>query len=161
MLSKPIARLTQDRAKLLYVFFNYARIFINENRQNATPAPAPAPAVASKPTPTLAVVQDGTAPAATNKVQPSAPAKQKAVPAPKPSATPAAYTHSRALSLFKTYADPDDPNVIGPEGFQQLCTDADISMEGALPLILAWQLDAKEMAKFAKDEWFRGMEALQ
>lgn len=71
------------------------------------------------------------------------------------------YTPDRAASLFKKYADPDDPNVIGPEGFSDLCTEAQIPLDGAGPLILAWQLNAKEMGKFTKEEWTKGTESLK
>ena len=72
--------------------------------------------------------------------------------APKPS-EPAPYTPAASTSLFDVYADPDDPTVIGPEGFERLCSDAEVSLEGALPLILAWQMGASEMAKISKQEW--------
>ncbi|KAA1471364.1 DUF298-domain-containing protein [Dentipellis sp. KUC8613] len=74
---------------------------------------------------------------------------------------PETYNHASAAALFGTYADPDDPSVIGPEGFEKLLGDAEIPMEGAMPLLLAWQLEAKEMAKFTKDEWMKGMDDLQ
>ncbi|TFK34818.1 Cullin binding-domain-containing protein [Crucibulum laeve] len=54
------------------------------------------------------------------------------------------YTTQRALSLFN-----------------KLCTEANIPFDGALPLILAWQLEAKEMAKISKDEWIKGMDSLK
>ncbi|KXN91212.1 DCN1-like protein 5, partial [Leucoagaricus sp. SymC.cos] len=71
------------------------------------------------------------------------------------------YTPQRAITLFESYADPDEPNVIGPEGFEKLCTDANLSMEGSAPLILGWQMDAKEMAKISKEEWVSGTKALR
>ncbi|GBE82679.1 hypothetical protein SCP_0410640 [Sparassis crispa] len=74
---------------------------------------------------------------------------------------PEPYTPAGAASLFSSYTDPDDLNVIGPEGFERLCSDMDISLEGALPLVLAWQMNASEMAKISKDEWQTGMEELQ
>ncbi|KAI0648307.1 hypothetical protein C8Q79DRAFT_566909 [Trametes meyenii] len=37
----------------------------------------------------------------------------------------------------------------------------EISLEGALPLILAWQLQGSEMAKFKEDEWMKGTCELQ
>lgn len=55
----------------------------------------------------------------------------------------------------------DDPSFIGAEGFEQLCTDANVPMEGALPMLLAWQTDATEMAKITKEQWLQGMEVLQ
>jgi DCN1-like protein 4/5 len=77
------------------------------------------------------------------------------VPAPEP------YSVARVRALFETYRDTDQPTIIGPAGFQQLCTDSEISLEGVLPLVLAWQLDAKEMAKFTEPEWMAGFKALQ
>lgn len=64
------------------------------------------------------------------------------------------------MTLFEAYAEPDEPNIIGPEGFEKLCCDASLSMEGPVPLILAWQMDAKEMAKISKEEWVSGMKDL-
>jgi len=79
--------------------------------------------------------------------------------APKP------YTPALALALFNTYADPDtattDQPTIGPEGFEKLCNDAQIPLDGALPLVLAWMLDAKEMAKIGKGEWIKSTGTLQ
>jgi DCN1-like protein 4/5 len=54
----------------------------------------------------------------------------------------------------------DEP-AIGPEGFEKLCNDAQIPLDGALPLVLAWILDAKEMAKVWKDEWVKATGKLQ
>lgn len=71
------------------------------------------------------------------------------------------YTAQRSLALFQKYADSDDPNVIGPEGFEELCNETGIPLEGALPLILAWQLEAAEMAKISKEEWVQGMDKLK
>jgi len=63
------------------------------------------------------------------------------------------YTPQRALELFSKYADSDDVNVIGPEGFEQLCTDANMPLDGQRPIIFAWQMGAKDMAKVTKEEW--------
>ncbi|KAI0082877.1 DUF298-domain-containing protein [Panus rudis PR-1116 ss-1] len=65
------------------------------------------------------------------------------------------YSRERAVQLFDRYADEDNQDVIGPAGFEKLCSDLDISLEGALPLILAWQFGASEMAKLKKDEWLK------
>jgi len=65
------------------------------------------------------------------------------------------------LALFEVYAETDEPNIIGPEGFEKLCGDASLSMEGPVPLILAWQMNAKEMAKISKEEWVSGMKDLR
>ncbi|KAF7970662.1 hypothetical protein HWV62_44985 [Athelia sp. TMB] len=75
------------------------------------------------------------------------------------------YTPGLALSLFNSYVDPDTADteepVIGPEGFEKLCGDAQIPLDGALPLLLAWMLDAQEMAKISKGEWVKGTTKLQ
>lgn len=34
-------------------------------------------------------------------------------------------------------------------------------MEGSVPLILAWQMEAQEMAKISKEEWVKGTKALR
>ena len=80
---------------------------------------------------------------------------------PQPPKSYERYNPARAVSLFQKYADSDEPNVIGPEGFTQLCGEAHIPMDGALPLILAWQLQAKEMGKFTREEWMSAMSSLQ
>jgi len=101
-------------------------------------------------------------------LEPAAQPKPKAAaPAAAPAAKQASvskiepYSPDRAAALFKKYADEDDPSVIGPEGFSNLCTDAEIPLDGAMPLILAWQLNAKEMGKFTKEEWTKGTESLK
>lgn len=71
------------------------------------------------------------------------------------------YSPARVTALFATYADEEDPATIGPEGFERLCNDADIPLEGAKPLMLAWLLKASEMAKISKSEWEAGMADLQ
>jgi len=88
-------------------------------------------------------------PVATTRPQP--PSKKKIEP----------YSSQRAQELFKTYADNDDPNAIGPEGFEQLCNDANMPMDGARPIIFAWQFGAKEMAKISKEEWIGGTSTLR
>ncbi|KAG6821058.1 hypothetical protein H0H93_007217 [Arthromyces matolae] len=85
-----------------------------------------------------------------------------AKPQPQSRAAPnEVYSPERAETLFKNYEDPEEPNVIGADGFSRLCTDADISMDGALPLILAWQFGTKEMMKITADEWQKGTGSLK
>lgn len=43
--------------------------------------------------------------------------------------------------------------VIGPEGLEQLFSDTEIPMDGAMPLIFAWLSGAHEMAKITLKEW--------
>ncbi|PPR05995.1 hypothetical protein CVT26_005717 [Gymnopilus dilepis] len=71
------------------------------------------------------------------------------------------FTPQRASELFKKYADNDDADVIGPEGFEQLCTDANMPLDGPRPIIFAWQMGAKDMAKVTKDEWTKGTSQLK
>jgi hypothetical protein len=88
---------------------------------------------------------------------------KKAAPPKKAAASPksAPYTPAAASALFAKYADEDEPTEIGPEGLEALCADGCIPLDGALPLVLAWQLGAKEMGKFSQEEWAAGMGALQ
>lgn len=97
-----------------------------------------------------------TIPASVPTTKPVAPAK---VPLPPVINEP--YTSKRSLEIFQSYADSDDTNVIGPEGFEKICSDASIPLDGALPLILAWQLGAKEMGKITANEWRTGTESLK
>lgn len=71
------------------------------------------------------------------------------------------YTPQRAMELFKKYADSDNADVIGPEGFEQLCTDANMPLDGPRPIIFAWQMEAKDMAKVTKEEWVNGTSKLK
>ncbi|KAJ8495571.1 hypothetical protein ONZ45_g12807 [Pleurotus djamor] len=71
------------------------------------------------------------------------------------------YTSAKALATFKHYADQDDPDVIGPEGFSKLCEDAGIPMEGVKTLLMAWQMNTSEMGKITKEEWTKGTEKLK
>lgn len=71
------------------------------------------------------------------------------------------YTLQRALELFNRYAKEDDKTIIETEELEQLCTDANIAFDGALPLILSWQMGSKEMGKITKDEWVKGTSTLR
>lgn len=85
----------------------------------------------------------------------------KPPPAPKKPTKAEVYSSQRALELFSDYADSDDANVIGPEGFERICTDADMPLDGPRPIIFAWQMGAKDMAKISKDEWIKGTGTLK
>ncbi|KAG9318187.1 Cullin binding-domain-containing protein [Chiua virens] len=71
------------------------------------------------------------------------------------------YSQQRAQALFNSFADDDDPDVIGPEGVERLYKEASIPLEGGQPLILAWQFNARELAKLDRSEWLQGTEALR
>jgi DCN1-like protein 4/5 len=63
--------------------------------------------------------------------------------------------------LFKNYADKENPDTIGAQNFGQLCADANIPMDGALPLLLFWQLGAQELGIISKEEWTKTMDELK
>ncbi|KAG6868281.1 hypothetical protein C0993_005566 [Termitomyces sp. T159_Od127] len=71
------------------------------------------------------------------------------------------YSAEHAQALFKNYEDTEEHNTIGADGFVRLCNDAEIAMEGALPLILAWQFGTKEMMKITEEEWRKGTGCLK
>jgi len=50
---------------------------------------------------------------------------------------------------------------ISPDGVMLICQDANISLEGVQPIILAWICNCKAMASIKEKEWREGMEALQ
>ncbi|KAJ3535444.1 hypothetical protein NM688_g6977 [Phlebia brevispora] len=71
------------------------------------------------------------------------------------------FSPERATELFNKYTEPDDTSVIGVDGFLKLCNDAGIAMDGPLPILLHWQLNAEDMMKIKKSEWDEGMAGLQ
>jgi len=73
----------------------------------------------------------------------------------------AKYDPKQSLVLFSNYAESDKTDIIGPEGFEKMCSDAQIPMDEAMGLILSWQLGAQEMAKLTKDAWVKETDALK
>ena len=71
------------------------------------------------------------------------------------------YNAADVQSLFKAYADEDDADTISPENFERLCTDANVPMEGPMPLILLWHMDAQDLGTIKRDQWTRAMQSLQ
>jgi len=71
------------------------------------------------------------------------------------------YSEQRAAALFSQFTDEDNPDVIGAEGFEQLCNQAQVPLDGALPLLLSWQLDSHEMGKISKEEWMKATAVLR
>ncbi|KAJ1310246.1 hypothetical protein OPQ81_006988 [Rhizoctonia solani] len=66
---------------------------------------------------------------------------------------PATFTLERVQAMFDKYTDEDDSNIIGAEGMERLCTDASIPMDGALPLIIAWSVNAKSLGTITRSEF--------
>ena len=71
------------------------------------------------------------------------------------------YIPADVQSLFKEYADEDDADTISAENFERLCTDANVSMEGPMPLILLWHMDAQDLGTIKRDQWTKVMQDLQ
>ena len=71
------------------------------------------------------------------------------------------YSEQRAEALFSQFADEDNPDLIGAEGFERLCKEAQVPLDGALPLLLSWQLDSHEIAQISKQEWMEATAALR
>jgi len=54
-----------------------------------------------------------------------------------------------------------DEDIIGSEGLEKFCSDAQLDMEGPKPLLLAWILGAKTLGRFTKEEWAQGTSTWQ
>ncbi|KAJ7581482.1 Cullin binding-domain-containing protein [Mycena floridula] len=89
-------------------------------------------------------------------VKPAAPATKA-----KSTAKIEPYSPARSSALFAKYADDDDSHVITAEGFQRLCTDAEIPLDSCLPMVLSWVLQSKEMFNLTKEEWSKGTDLLK
>eukprot|EP00123_Amoebidium_parasiticum_P009564 comp19557_c0_seq1/m.22945 comp19557_c0_seq1/g.22945 ORF comp19557_c0_seq1/g.22945 comp19557_c0_seq1/m.22945 type:complete len:245 (-) comp19557_c0_seq1:59-793(-) len=61
---------------------------------------------------------------------------------------------------FGKYTD-EDKDTIGPSGMERLCDDLGVVPEDITMLVLAWQLNAKTMGYFTREEWRAGMERLR
>ena len=55
--------------------------------------------------------------------------------------------------LFDAYADPLDPQTIGPEGLFELCSDVGWATGSIEVLALAWAVSATSMGYLAQAEW--------
>ena len=98
--------------------------------------------------------------------EPPAPVRQRVLSSDKPSLTSSIkktepYNPADVQSLFKAYADEDDANTISAENFERLCTDANVPMEGPMPLILLWHMDAQDLGTIKRDQWTRAMQDSQ
>lgn len=69
------------------------------------------------------------------------------------------FTNKRCLTWFSEYTGNDD--VIGPEGMEKFCEDIGVEPENIIMLVLAWKLEAQNMGFFTRQEWLKGMTALQ
>ena len=71
------------------------------------------------------------------------------------------YKAADVKSLFEAYADEDDADTISAENFERLCTDANVPMEGPMPLILLWHLDAQDLGTIKREQWTKAMQDSQ
>ncbi|KAI9015985.1 defective in cullin neddylation 1 [Hyaloraphidium curvatum] len=62
--------------------------------------------------------------------------------------------------MFKGYADPDEPEQIGPEGIERLSEDIGVPADSVDMLIYAYKLGATRMGFFTQQEFLGGMERL-
>lgn len=74
---------------------------------------------------------------------------------------PSTFTLEGVQAMFDQYADEDDNNVIGVEGMERLCNDASMSMEGALPLLVAWSVSTKALGSITRNEFTNGFGKLK
>ncbi|KAH7340414.1 Cullin binding-domain-containing protein [Rhizoctonia solani] len=70
-----------------------------------------------------------------------------------PGLDPTTFTLERVQVMFDKYMDEDDSNIIGAEGMERLCTDALVPMDGALPLLIAWSVNAKTLGTITRSEF--------
>lgn len=63
--------------------------------------------------------------------------------------------------LFSNAPAPSEPEVIGPEGIEKLCTDLQLKTDDPLVLVLSWKLNAKVMGMYTFSEWLEGMAELK
>jgi DCN1-like protein 4/5 len=68
---------------------------------------------------------------------------------------------ARIEDLFVTYADVDDPSIMGGEGLERLCADANIPMDGPQLLILSYLVGATELGRLRKEKWVTGLHLLR
>jgi len=68
---------------------------------------------------------------------------------------------SRISSIFDSYRDPDEPDLILAPGVQAFCRDLRIPPEDYRVLLFAWKTDATVMCRFTRKEFIRGFRALR
>ncbi|XP_065828567.1 DCN1-like protein 4 [Oscarella lobularis] len=73
----------------------------------------------------------------------------------------ATFSQKLCIEWFRTYADPQDLNTIGPDGMERFCADLEVHPADVVMLVLAWKLNAQRMGYFTLEEWTRAMTDLQ
>jgi len=74
------------------------------------------------------------------------------------------FSKERLEYLFDQYADAssveNNDECISAEGIDRLCKDVDVNPENIVVLIFSWNLNAKKMGYFTKQEFISGMEKM-
>jgi len=70
------------------------------------------------------------------------------------------YVNPSITSMFDTYRDIDEADVILAIGIEKLCQDLHVDPEDHRILILAWKTNASTMCRFTREEFVRGCSAL-
>ncbi|KNE71576.1 hypothetical protein AMAG_16138 [Allomyces macrogynus ATCC 38327] len=91
------------------------------------------------------------------------PGDKSAAPAAKKRATTARSTTAKSTAApfsaascrawFDSYADPDEPETIGPDGIERLCNDLGMDPASFPILVLAFTLNAADLGTFTASEW--------
>ncbi|CAL8462542.1 g2075 [Coccomyxa elongata] len=62
-------------------------------------------------------------------------------------------------ALFSSYKDATEDS-IGPEGVEKLCSDLKVDPSSRQVLLLSWKMEAQRMGYFSREEFSRGLRAL-
>ncbi len=82
-----------------------------------------------------------------------------AAPSPPPPARARTHTHTHAHPLPSS-ADANDPETIQVEGIEKLCADLGVDPTDLIVLIISWQMQAKTMCVYTREEFTRGLNVM-
>lgn len=68
-------------------------------------------------------------------------------------------SESKIMALFNHYKDPNEDAILA-EGIERFCNDLQIAPDDFRILVLAWKLDAEQMCKFTRQEFFQGLKVM-
>lgn len=70
--------------------------------------------------------------------------------------------NDKSLSkLFSSYADDESKDEMTEDGLSKFCSDIEIDIADIAILYIAWKMQAKEMGRFSREEFYRGCAALK
>ncbi|EEB87517.1 hypothetical protein MPER_15109, partial [Moniliophthora perniciosa FA553] len=67
---------------------------------------------------------------------------------------------SKLNTLFDSYADSDNKNLIGTDGTIKLCNDLGVDPEDVVLLAVAYELKSPRMAEWERKGWVDGLKSL-